>query len=404
MTQTQDLAQQFAPDIIALRRELHQNPELGLQLPWTQQRVLEALDGLDLEITQGQGLSSITAVLRGTKNDGDARHGADRPVVLLRGDMDGLPVKEETGLEYASTNGNMHACGHDLHTAGLVGAAKILHAMRDQLDGDVVFMFQPAEELPGGAEPMIAEGVLDAAGKRADAAYGLHVLSNYAPRGVFAGKPGTMMAAPDSVYVKYVGAGGHGSMPDTTLDPIPALCEAVGALQTLVTRRFSIWDPVVVTVGRISGGTKENIIPDSAEFDATIRSFSPEARARAEELIVPLLENIARGYGLTPEVRWEKVYPVTVNDDAEAAFLEATVREMFGEGRYVEMANPVAGGEDFSFVLEEVPGAFVFLGAAPGEDFLGAASNHSPVATFDDAVLPDGAALLAELAVRRINR
>lgn len=402
-SRTRELAQSFAEDLIALRRDLHREPELGRRLPRTQQRVLTVLEGLDLEISLGEELTSITAVLRGTKPGG--RTGADRPVVLLRGDMDGLPVVEESGEDFASTTGEtMHACGHDLHTAGLVGAARILHAMREELDGDVVFMFQPAEEMDGGAEQMIAEGVLDAAGKRADAAYGLHVLAHEIPRGVFTGRPGTLMSAPDSLTVRFNGAGGHGSAPHTTMDPIPALCEAVTALQTMVTRRFNIWDPVVVTVGRIAGGTKENIIPDSAEFNATIRSFSRESRALLAELVVPLMEGVAAAHGLESEVTMRNVYPLTVNNPDEHAFMAETVADVFGEDRFALKPTPDAGAEDFSFVLDEVPGTYLFLGACATGDPATAPSNHSPLARFDDSVLPDGAALLAELAVRRIHR
>ncbi|MBQ1444699.1 MAG: amidohydrolase [Renibacterium sp.] len=398
-TRTQELAAGFAGDIVALRRDLHQNPEIGLDLPQTQQRILDALAPLDLEITLGKGLSSVTAVLRGGKpSEGD------RPVVLLRGDMDGLPVDELVDVPFASTNGAMHACGHDLHVAGLVGAAKILHAMRDDLAGDVVFMFQPGEEGPGGAKPMIDEGLLDVAGKRVDAAYGLHVMSDQAPRGVWTARPKTLMASPDTLRVSYLGQGGHGSTPFRANDPIPALCEAVTALQTMVTRHFDIFDPVVVTVGHIFGGSKENIIPDSAGFEATVRSFSPETRAKAEELSVRLLEGIAAAHGLTSEVHFEHVYPVTVNDEAEFAFTRSAIEELFGEPRFHLMENPIPGGEDFSYVLEEVPGAYVFLSACVFEDPADADGNHSPRAAFDDVVLADGAALLAELAVRRINR
>ncbi|WP_041684406.1 M20 metallopeptidase family protein [Renibacterium salmoninarum] len=398
-TRTQDLAAGFSEEIVALRRELHQNPEIGLDLPETQRRILAALEPLDLEITLGKGLSSVTAVLRG-----GATSTGDRPVALLRGDMDGLPVDELVDVPFKSTNGAMHACGHDLHVAGLVGAAKILHAIRDELAGDVIFMFQPGEEGPGGAKPMIDEGLLDIAGKRADAAYGLHVMADHAPLGVWTGRPKTLMAAPDTLHVKYIGQGGHGSTAFRANDPIPALCEAVTALQTMVTRHFDIFDPVVVTVGHIAGGSKENIIPDSAQFNATVRSFSAETRAKAEQLSVQLLEGIAAAHGLKSEVVFEHIYPVTVNDEAEFAFTRGVIEELFGVERFHLMENPDPGGEDFSYVLEEVPGTYVFLSACAFDYPQDADGNHSPRAAFNDVVLADGAALLAELAVRRINR
>jgi amidohydrolase len=383
-------------ELVALRRELHRIPEIGLDLPKTQAAVLAALAGLPLEITLGESSTAVTAVLRG---------GRPGPAVLLRGDMDALPVTEETGLEYTSEHvGTMHACGHDLHTAGLVGAAKLLSAHRAELAGDVVFMFQPGEEGWDGAGHMIAEGVLEAAGRTVDAAYGLHVISDMVPRGVFTTRPGPMMAASSGLFVNVVGKGGHGSRPHTTLDPIPVAAEIVTALQTLITRRFSVFEPIVITVGTFHAGTRHNIIPDNARFEATVRTFSEAALAQVEKESVKLAEDIATAHGLTAEVRFEREYPATVNDADEAAFVAETVRDLFGEDRYATMPEPVMGSEDFSRVLEAVPGSYMFYGATVKADPAEGASNHSPRAAFDDSVLADGAALLAELAVRRMNR
>lgn len=389
-------AHAMSDDLVALRRALHQVPELGLDLPRTQETVLQALDGLPLEISTGTGLSSVTAVLRGQGGDGD--------VVLLRGDMDALPVTENTGAAFSSRHeGRMHACGHDLHTAGLVGAARLLSAHRDRLAGDVVFMFQPGEEGHDGAGHMIAEGVLEAAGRPVAEAYGLHVVSAMIPRGRFVSRPGPIMAAADGLFVRVLGAGGHGSRPHVALDPVPAACEMVTALQTMVTRRFSVFDPVVVTVGTFHAGTQRNIIPPEARFEATIRSFSKEARERVAELAVPLCRDIAAAHGLEAEVTYSPEYPVTVNDPAGHEFVAETVREVFGEERFTEAPDPVTGSEDFSRVLDRVPGAFVFLGATFADDPDSAPYNHSPEASFDDSVVADGAALLASLAARRLS-
>jgi hippurate hydrolase len=383
-------------ELVELRRELHRIPEVGLNLPRTQERVLAALDGLPLEISTGKDLSSVTAVLRG---------GHPGPAVLLRGDMDGLPVTERSGEEFASVHeGAMHACGHDLHMAGLVGAARLLSARREELAGDVVFMFQPGEEGFDGAGHMIREGVLDAAGTPLVGAYGLHVFSSQFARGVFTARPGALMAASDGLFVRVLGAGGHGSAPHRALDPVPAACAMVTALQTMVTRRFDVFDPVVVTVGTFHAGTKRNIIPDEATFEATVRSFSPAARERIAEYAVRVCQDIAGAHGVRVEVDFEPEYPVTVNDAGEHDFLADTVRETFGEQRYADLDNPLPGSEDFSRVLEAVPGAYVFLGAHYGDDPEATANNHSPLAAFDDSVLGDGAALLAELAVRRLAR
>jgi hippurate hydrolase len=375
---------------------LHQVPELALDLPRTQELVLDALGGLDLEVSTGRSLSSVTAVLRGGGGAG--------PVVLLRGDMDALPVTEQVDVPYASIHpGVMHACGHDLHVAALVGAAHILHLVRDELAGDVVFMFQPGEEVEGGAELMITEGVLDAAGRRADAAYALHVYSATYPRGTWFSRPGPLYAAADTLYVRVVGDGGHGSAPQHARDPIPAVGEMVLALQAMVTRRFEARDPVVVTVGKIWGGTKANIIPDDAGLEATIRTFSAANRDLAEAATEELVRGIASAHGLTAEVEYQRGYPVTVNDDTEHAFAVEVITDVFGPDRYVPMELPETGSEDFSFVLEQVPGAYVCVGACPGDPAT-APDNHSPRAAFDDSVVPDAAALLAELARRRLSR
>lgn len=393
-----ELAQRIHPDLVSLRRRLHANPEVGLDLPQTQRMILDALEGLDIEITLGESLSSVVGVIRGRA---PLPEGQERPVVLLRGDMDALPVIEEVDVPYAATNGLMHACGHDLHVAALVGAARILVAAADRLTSDVVLMFQPGEEGPGGAQPMIEEGLLDAAGRRVDAAYALHVVSAQYPRGVWFSRPGTLMASADAVTVRVLGEGGHGSAPHRSRDPIPAACEMVLALQTRVTRALHIFDPVVVTVGRFTAGTKENIIPDVAEFAATIRAFSPEARARVEAEIRQAVEGIAAAHGLGVEVDYVPGYPVTVNDPAEYEFTRDTIIDLFGADRYELYPEPEAGAEDMSFVLEQVPGCYVFISACMSEDPDSAPDNHSPRAAFDDAVLGDSALLLAELALRR---
>jgi amidohydrolase len=384
-------------DAVALRHALHREPEVGLHLPRTQEKVLAALDGLPLEISTGKGLSSVTAVLRG---------GEPGPAVLLRGDMDALPVRENAAVDYRSTvDGLMHACGHDTHTAMLATAARLLCAHREKLAGDVVFMFQPGEEGHDGARHMVSEGVLDATGQRVAAAYAVHVSSNRTPFGVFSTRGGPLLASSSTLRVTVRGAGGHGSTPHAAKDPVPAACEMVTALQTLVTRHFDVFDPVVLTVGSFHAGTKENVIPDTAHFDATVRCFSQESLAAMREKSVAVCAGTAMAHGLDVETEFEEMYPVTINDIDEAAFAATTVAEVHGEQRYRELEHPQTAAEDFSRVLDAVPGAMIMLGACPPDrDFRRAPSNHSPQAVFDDAVLTDGAALLAELAVRRLAR
>lgn len=390
-----EAAQELGEELTRLRHSLHRTPEIGLHLPRTQQQVLDALHGLPLEITTGRALSSVTAVLRG---------GRPGPAVLLRGDMDALPVTERNDLPYISQHaGAMHACGHDLHTAMLAGAARLLAARREELAGDVVFMFQPGEEGHEGAKIMIEEGVLEAAGERVAAAYALHVTSAFMPPGLFSTRGGPFMAAADTFKVVVKGRGGHGSAPHHALDPIPAACEMVGAIQTLVTREFDTFEPVVVSVCDFHAGTADNVIPDTAVFRATVRTFSAENRAKIKRRLTELVTGLGAAHGLQVEAGFGMGYPVTVNTAAEADFAVERITALFGEGRAEVAARPVMGAEDFSYVLERVPGAFVFLGACPADrDPRRAAYNHSPEAEFSDAVLPHGAALYADLARTRL--
>jgi amidohydrolase len=391
-----DDAAALQPDLADLRHRLHRVPEVGLQLPRTQELVLAELDGLGLEVSLGRELTSVTAVLRG---------GRPGPAVLLRGDMDALPVQEQTGLPWASEHdGAMHACGHDLHTAMLVGAARVLAGRREELAGDVVLMFQPGEEGFDGAGRMLDEGVLDAAGRRVSSAYGMHVMSARIPRAAFTTRPGTLMAASDGLRVTVRGEGGHGSAPHLAKDPVTAAAEMVTALQTLVTRRFDVFDPVVVTVGSFHAGTKRNIIPDEALFEATVRSFSTAARDRIRAESVRLCQDLAAAHGLEVDAVYSDEYPATVNDAEHTAFAAGVVAEVFGEDRLPGMPFPQAGAEDFSRVLQAVPGCYLFLGACTGADPDTAPNNHSPRATFDDSVLSDGVLLHAQLAVRALQR
>ena len=390
-------AQELAGEMTELRHTLHRAPEIGLQLPRTQQTLLRELDGLGLELTTGGGLTSVTGVLRGGRSTGRA--------VLLRADMDALPVQERSGEPFSSeVGGVMHACGHDLHMAMLVGAARLLAAHRDSLAGDVVFMFQPGEEGWDGAGAMLGEGVLTAAGPPLSAAYGMHVRSGKTPNGIFTTRGRTMMSASSRLDVTVQGRGGHGSSPHLGRDPITAAAEMITSLQTMVTRRFDIFDPVVVTVGRMSGGSARNIIPDTAEFSATVRTFSRATGDAIGDLATAVCQGVALAHGLEVDVRYVQEYPATVNDPEHAQFLADVVRDVFGDAAFLPMQFPEAGSEDFSRVLEEVPGSYVMLGASMAEDYAAAPSNHSPLARFDDRVMPSGAVLHAELAVRALDR
>ncbi|MDI5981325.1 M20 metallopeptidase family protein [Amycolatopsis magusensis] len=366
-----------------LRRELHETPEPGLWLPRTQERVLTALDGLDAEVTTGAALSSITAVLRGSRPG---------PVVLLRADMDALPFGD----------GAVHSCGHDLHTAMLVGAAHLLREA--EFPGSVVLMFQPGEEGHGGAKLMVGEGVLDAAGERPVAAYALHVVSSMVPHGVFVSRPGVVMGAADTVRLTLSGAGGHSAMPHAARSPIPAACAVVGQLPALLDAEVDAFEPAVATVTGVRACGAANVIPPEAEITVSLRTYTAATRARLLARITALAEGFATAHGLRAEAVTGNGYPVTTNDPGETEFAATLVRRLFGSDRYLPSARPLPASEDFAFVLDEVPGTFMALGACPrGTDPRTAAPNHSPAATFDDAVLADGARYYAELAVRRLH-
>jgi amidohydrolase len=387
-----DSAEAALPAMVDLRRAIHADPELGLHTPRTAKKVREALAGLPLEWREGGSTSGMVAILRGPANG---------RTVLLRGDMDALPMDEDTGLPFASqVQGAMHACGHDSHTAMLAGAAQILCANRDRLAGTVMFMFQPGEEGFHGARYMLEDGLLD---PLPDAAFALHVMPN-APHGVFGGRAGSLLASADQIEVMVKGRGGHASMPQDALDPIPVACEIVTAIQTFVTRQVSAADAVVVTIGRIQAGSTHNVIPETAHLLGTIRTLSPRNRAWVQEGLKRLAEGIAAAHGAEAQVRFEEGFPVTVCDARAVAFGARVTRETFGEDAWVDMPAPVMGAEDFSYVLEKVPGAMFFLGAsAKGSDWRQCCALHSNRMVMDEAVMAPGAALHAALADRFLN-
>lgn len=382
-------------DLVALRRQIHQHPEVGLHLPVTQATVLRALEGLPLEVTVGTELTSVVAVLRGDRQG---------PTVLLRGDMDALPVLEESGEPFAATTGTMHACGHDLHVAGLVGAARLLSARKHELAGTVIFMFQPGEEGPGGALPMIKEGVLDAAGTPVDAAFGIHVTGLH-DKGLFVSKAGPAWAGISVLDVTVHGKGGHASSPWMSVDPVTVAAELVLALQSYVTRRINVFDPVVLTVGELHAGTASNVIPATARLTASVRTLSQASFDQLAVELPRLAHGVASAHGCTADVDFQADYPVTVNDPDMWQHAKTVLAGLYGPDRVLERPDPIMGAEDFSYVLERVPGAFVQLGARPDDvPAHGAPSNHSAKVRFDDSVLGDQAAALAELAVTTMTR
>jgi hippurate hydrolase len=386
-----DAARALQDRTIALRRAVHRWPEQGLQLPRTQAAIRAELADLPLEIIEGKATTSLTAVLRG------ARPG---PAVLLRGDMDALPLTEDSGLEFTSElEDSMHACGHDTHVAMLASAARLLAGRVDQLAGSVVFMFQPGEEGYHGARFMIHEGVLDAAGPRVERAFGLHVLAN-ARSGLLQTRPGALMASADSFTVRVTGKGGHGSAPQNAIDPVPAAAAMVGALHTMITRRVTVFDPAVLSVTRIQAGTTSNIIPETAELEGTIRTLSEPTRSLVRTELPKVCESVGAAYGCRVLADVEPGYPPTINDDRVAGEVLALAEAVLGADNVEQLADPLMGAEDFSYVLQRIPGAYAFLGACPpGTEPADAAANHSNRVIFDEAAMASGVAMLAAFAL-----
>ena len=383
-------ARAIAGDIVGLRRAIHAEPELGLDTPKTRDKVRAALADLPLEWREAKTTSGLVATLKGGAGEGRS--------VLLRGDMDALPMAEETGLEFASTiAGTMHSCGHDTHTAMLAGAARLLCARADQLRGEVRFMFQPGEEGFHGARHMLDEGLLN---PLPEAAFALHIMPN-AQHGLVAGRAGALMASADQFDIVVEGRGGHAAMPHNALDPVPIACEIVMALQALVARQFDAADPVVATVARIEAGTAHNVIADFCTLRGTLRSLSPRHRAKLHDGLTRLAEGIAQAHGASAKVEITPGFPVTLCDPRAVALGEAVTTELFGAPSWRSLDSPIMGAEDFSYVLEQVPGAMFFLGVAhEGVDYHKCPSIHSPRMMVDEAALPHGAALLAGLAER----
>ena len=388
-------AEALLPQILEVRRRLHRRPEIGLDLPATQAVVVAELEWMGLAPRVGKAVSSVTAVIEG------ARPG---PTLVLRGDMDGLPLQEETGLEFSSeVPGAMHACGHDTHVAMLLGGARLLVARREQLAGRVLLMFQPGEEAFGGARFMLEEGMLDLpAAEAANAAFAIHI-STWYPTGTLNLRPGPQMAAADFIRLTVRGRGGHASAPHTALDPIPVAAEIVLALQAMVTRRVDVFDPAVVTITHIRGGTTINIIPETVFLEGTIRTFSETTRAAVHANVRRVVDGICAAHGAIGELEIESGYPVTINDPAFTAFVTSVGGELAGAEAVIPMLAPIMAAEDFSYVLQRVPGTMVFLGARPPEeDPATAPGNHSNRVVYHEPALALGAAMHAAVALRHL--
>lgn len=402
MSTLRDEAQDHLSTAVDLRRRLHEWPEVGNQLPITRDTVLEALQGLPLDITLHTTTSGFGAMLTGDKPG---------PTILLRGDMDALPMPEDTGLDFASRVPNtMHACGHDTHTAMLVGAARLLSARVADLPGRVMFMFQPGEEGHAGARFMLEEGLLtvgphalDGSDSPVTGAFAMHVSSSL-PTGYVSTRPGPCMASSDNMKIIVTGRGGHGSEPHRALDPIPLACEIVQALQTMVTRTIDVFDPTVVTVTKIVAGTTTNVIPETAEIQGTIRAVSERTRKKVHDGIRRVAEGIAAAHDASVSVEVVLGYPVTVNAADFTEFSIGVAEDLLGKDKVVRLPHPVMGAEDWSYVIEQVPGTMMFLGGTPlDKNPATAAPNHSNRVYFDESTMVDGVATYAAVAMRHLG-
>jgi hippurate hydrolase len=392
-------AQAVLPDVVRIRRTLHQRPEIGLALPETQGTVADELRAIGLEPQLGKSVGSVTAVLEGGATTDSTR------TILLRADMDALPLTEQTGLPFASElPGAMHACGHDTHVAMLLGAARLLAQRRDELPGNVLFMFQPGEEGYHGARFMLEEGLLDLPrGVSPTGAFAIHIGMRY-PTGTFNVRSGPMMAAGDTIRITVRGRGGHASAPHLAVDPISVAAAIVQALQTMVTRRVDAFDPAVVTIANIAAGTTTNIIPESAFMQGTMRTVSDRTREQVRAHVRTTAESIAAAYGATAEVDLEAGYPVTVNEPGFTQLASEVATEVLGGDKVTILDAPIMGAEDFSYVLQRVPGAIGFLGARPADvDEATCPQNHSDRVVFDESAMAAGVAIYTGVALRHLG-
>ena len=376
-----EVEENFVEKIVALRRDIHREPELGFDTEKTAEKVLAALDGLPLDIETGVAQNGVVATLQGE---------GEGPTVGLRADMDALPIEEETGLSFASEiEGKMHACGHDGHTSMLVGAAHALSGMRERLGGTVKFVFQPAEEGGGGGRVMVDEGVAD----DLSSIFALHLWPGL-PFGKVATKAGPIMAAADAFEMEIRGSGGHGAMPHLAADPVVIAAQVVTALQTIISREVDPVEPAVLTVGEIGAGTAFNIIPQKARLGGTVRTLNSDLRERMPGRMEDVACGVAKGMRGDANLDYTFSYPVTVNDEGATNHALDVAENLFGAESVHELPTPSMTAEDFAFFLAKVPGAFIWLGV--GEDVSGL---HTAQFAFDEEILPRGSALLAALAL-----
>lgn len=375
--------------IVTWRRDLHQIPEIGFDLPQTSDYIQKRLDELGVQYEKNVAISGIVATIKGS-NDGK--------VIALRCDMDALAIKEETGLDFAATNGNMHACAHDSHMAIMLGAIKLLNDNNDKINGTIKIIFQPAEEGPGGAELMIKEGVLE--NPKVDAIMGFHngqIFKEVGP-GQIGICYGRVQACLDKFHIKVKGKGCHGAMPDNGVDPIVIASQVVTALQTIISREFKPTNPGVVTIGKIQGGSAYNAIPDFVEMEGTARALEIEDREKLSSSIEKIVAGISQGMHGDYEYEYTFGYPPTVNDASFTKEFKKSVKKIVAEEDIIEIKAPTMGGEDMAYYLQKVPGTYFYLGGLNEAKGI-VHAQHNPKFTIDEDFMWIATALLVQGAI-----
>lgn len=386
MSEVKRLGEKYLQHMINLRETIHMYPEDGFSEFTTSKIIIEELEKLGIKVQKNVAKTGVVGLIEG-KYPGKT--------VLLRADMDALKIQEQADVEYKSKiDGMMHACGHDGHVAGLLGAAMILNELKDNLHGNVKLVFQPAEERDGGALPMIEEGVLE--NPKVDAAFAAH-LWGYLNEGEVHLKEGAMMASPDIFNIKVIGKGGHGAVPQEAIDPIVITCQIVNSLQTIVSRKINPLDPVVITCGRIQGGDCHNVIPNEVELEGTIRTFNEETRNWVPKVMEDLIRGITTSQGAAYEFKYEPKYPALINDKYMTSFAKESLKKVVGEENVFDLKEPNMGGEDFAYFAQKVPSAFIFVGIANNKSE--PVIHHNPYFKWDSKNVGILAQSLSQIAI-----
>lgn len=386
MSEVKRLGEKYLQHMINLRETIHMYPEDGFSEFTTSKIIIEELEKLGIKVQKNVAKTGVVGLIEG-KYPGKT--------VLLRADMDALKIQEQADVEYKSKiDGMMHACGHDGHVAGLLGAAMILNELKDNLHGNVKLVFQPAEERDGGALPMIEEGVLE--NPKVDAAFAAH-LWGYLNEGEVHLKEGPMMASPDIFNIKVIGKGGHGAVPQESIDPIVITCQIVNSLQTIVSRKINPLDPVFITCGRIQGGDCHNVIPNEVELEGTIRTFNEETRNWVPKVMEDLIRGITTSQGAAYEFKYEPKYPALINDKYMTSFAKESLKKVVGEENVFDLKEPNMGGEDFAYFAQKVPSAFIFVGIANNKSE--PVIHHNPYFKWDSKNVGILAQSLSQIAI-----